>query len=86
MNQGLVCRFGLKLCQNVATGSRNPLEPLRTPQTPKNSKNHEISDFFPPPPLIPLLALRAISAVGSTSGALYTCLAHCAKLVSAFNV
>ena len=30
MNQGLVCPFGLQLCQDVATGSRNPLEPLRT--------------------------------------------------------
>ena len=43
MNRGLVCLFGLKLCQNVATGSANPLEPLRTPKTPRNKK---ISDFL----------------------------------------
>ena len=54
MNQGLVCLFGLKLCQDVATGSPNPLEPFPTPKTPKNRKNPRISDFspLPPPPLI----------------------------------
>ena len=33
MNQGLVCPFGLKLCQDVAMVSPNPLECLRTPKT-----------------------------------------------------
>ena len=50
MNQGLVCPFGLKLCQDVATGSPNPLEPLQTPKTPKNRKNPRFFDFPPPPP------------------------------------
>ena len=53
MNQGLVCPFGLKLCQDVATGSPNPLEPLRTFKTPKNRKNPRFSYFSPPPPIPP---------------------------------
>mgnify|MGYP003331628156 CR=1 FL=1 len=39
MNQGLVCPFGLKLCQDVATASPNPLERLQTLKTTKNQKN-----------------------------------------------
>ena len=53
MNQGLVCPFGLKLCQDVATASRNTLECLRTPKTSKNHKNQRFSDFSPPPPIPP---------------------------------
>ena len=34
MNQVEVCSFEPKFCQNVATASRNPLDPLWTP-TPK---------------------------------------------------
>ena len=49
MNRGLVCPFGPKLCQNVATASRNPLEPLRTPKNPKIQKIREFPIFHPPP-------------------------------------
>ena len=60
MNLGLVCPFGLKLCQDVAMVSPNPLEPLRTPKTPKNRKNPRFSDFSPPPPYPPLIPLLAL--------------------------
>ena len=75
MNLGLVCPFGLKLGQDVAMVSPNPLEPLRTPKTPKNRKNPRFSDFSPPPPYPPLIACDSpwgCCAVGSTSGAVYT--------------
>ena len=53
MNQDLVCPFGLKLGQDVAMVSTNPLECLRTPKTPKNRKNQRISDFSRLPPIPP---------------------------------
>ena len=40
VNQGLVCPFAPKLCQNIATASRDPVEPLQTPNLSKNQKNH----------------------------------------------
>ena len=49
MNLGLVCPFGLKLFQDVAMVSPNPLEPLRTLKTHKNQKNQRFSDFSPLP-------------------------------------
>ena len=71
MNQGLVCPFGLKLCQNVATGSRNPLECLRTPKTVENKKINDFSIFPPSPlsPLIPLLALCGLIGLLALWGA-----------------
>ena len=60
MKQGQVCPFEPKLCQDVATGSRNPLEPLRTPKTIKNQKSHKISYFRPPSPLGPISQLVPI--------------------------
>ena len=83
MNQGLVCPFGLKLGQNVATVSMNPLEPLRTPKTNKNEKNQRFFNFpHPPPfpsdpPISPLGFNKTISAVGSASSAIYTGSANC---------
>ena len=57
VNQGQVCPFEPKLCQNVATASRTPLEPLLTSQTHKNQKLQKIKIFlFTPFPFIPLLA------------------------------
>ena len=59
-----MCPFGLKLCQNLATASPNPMEPLWTPQTLQDPKDQRISDFSPSPPyppLIPLLAPWAIA-------------------------
>ena len=53
MNQGQVCPFEPKLCQDVATGSRNPLEPLRTPKTHKNQKKINEFSISPPPTLPP---------------------------------
>ena len=62
MNQGLVCPFGPKPCQDVATVSPNPLEYLRTFKTHQNPKNLRFSDFPPPippePPISPLGLLR----------------------------
>ena len=46
MNQGQVCPFEPKLCQNVATGSRNPLEPLRTLKTTQNQQIGEFQIFL----------------------------------------
>ena len=54
MNQGLVCPFGPKPCQDVAMVSPNPLECLRTLKTHKNHQNLRISN---PSSLIPPLAL-----------------------------
>ena len=59
MNWVGVCRFGPKLRQNVATASKNPLEPLWTPKTIKNQKISEFlisppSLFSPDPPSSPL--------------------------------
>ena len=72
MNQDLVCPFGLKLCQDVATGSMKPLECLRTPRKIKNQQNPRISDFSPSPtppdpPISPLGYCAAVIA----SGAIY---------------
>ena len=64
MNQGLVCPFEPKLCQDVAMGSRNPLEPLWTPKTSKKLTNPKISDFRPPlSPLGPISQLVPISDI-----------------------
>ena len=72
MHRGLVCPFEPKLCQNVATGSRNPLEPLGTPKTTKNLKNQRISDFSPLPrfpPDSPYYPYVGIIPIGPVSGA-----------------
>ena len=50
MNQGLVCPFEPKLCQDVATASPNPLECLRTLKTIQNQKNPRFLIFPPFPP------------------------------------
>ena len=59
VNQGLVCPFESKLCQNVATGSRNPLECLRTFKTIKKSTNQK-NQIFPPCPYSPPTGPNAV--------------------------
>ena len=76
MNHGQVCPFEPRLCQNVATASRNPLGTPPDPQTLKKLKrfeNYIFCSFLYLSPYCPLLALtgKGCCAVESTSGAIY---------------
>ena len=53
MNQGQVCPFEPKLCQNVATASMTPLESLQTPKTIDKPKNVRKIQMVPLPPCSP---------------------------------
>ena len=60
MNQVQVPPFEPKLCHNVATASRNPLEPLLTPksrQKIKKIRKIPISPYPPYSPYFPFLEL-----------------------------
>ena len=68
MNQVQVFPFETKLCQNIATASRTPLEPLLSPETRKKMQKSEIPKL-PFPVLSPLFALLALYWAAALWGA-----------------